>query len=91
MAIQFNKFMRSVMIYASYTGLGGLGALQALKLEMFSFPPNGQLYLSYFFSIVTFVCIFLSGGLGAINLTSRITDIHKKIKEIDSKDLPDKL
>lgn len=85
-----DKFIKKVRYYAGIYAIGGYSALKSLELEIFSFPPNCKLYISWILSIITIICVFFGASLSIISLTSKISDIYKKIKEIDSKDLPNK-
>jgi hypothetical protein len=86
--MQAANLLRSIRKYALIYGAGGVGALQALKLEIFSFPPVVHLYLGYFFSIVTVMCIFLAGS-SVIELVGKINIVVKKLKELDDGKKPD--
>lgn len=59
--MQEPSFFQGLRKYALIYGSGAVAALQALKFEIFSFPPNVQLYLGWFFSIVSILCVFLGG------------------------------
>jgi hypothetical protein len=76
------QWLRNVRKYALIYGAGGVAALQALKIDIFSFPSAGRIYLGYFFSIITIFCIFL-GGYSVIDLLKKMSIIIKKINEID--------
>lgn len=56
------KFLTALQGYAIVVGAGGVAALQAMKMELFVLPADARLFLSYFFSIVSILCVFLSGS-----------------------------
>jgi len=62
--------------YAIIYGAGGVSALQALKMEIFSFPPKVDIYLGYIFSIITVFCVFL-GGSSIIEMLRKINEAKK--------------
>lgn len=75
------KFIANVKKYALFYGAGGVAALQALKIDIFSFPPEWRVYLGYFFSMVTLSCIFL-GGNSIVEWVKQIPVILKKLDAI---------
>lgn len=82
MAFEFSTLSKVVRKYAVIYGVGALGALQALKLDVFSFPPAVRLYFSYVFSGITVICIFLA-GTSMVDIFRNIGVLAKKMKEID--------
>ena len=78
------KFLTALQAYALIFGAGGVAALQAMKWELFSFPDEVKLYLGYFFSIVTVICVFLAGPglMKMIKETRADIDHLKEIKKL---------
>jgi hypothetical protein len=83
------QMVRNIRRYALIYGAGGVAALQALKMDLFQFPPTWPLYLSYFFSVITIFCIFLGApSVGA--LVKRMNEVIKKMSELDKKEMEEK-
>lgn len=73
--------------YALIFGAGGAAALQAMKMDLFSFPDGLKMYLGYFFSIVTIFSVFLGGFslLKTIQDGSEVLNRLKNLKEHEAK------
>lgn len=67
--------------YALIFGAGGAAALQAMKMDLFSFPEGLKMYMGYFFSIVTIFSVFL-GGFSLLKTISEGKEVLDRLKNL---------
>lgn len=86
------KFIEKARGYALIYGAGAIAALQALKFDLFVFPENAKIILSYFFSFVAIFSVFLGGFslLEKIQEGSKIITRLNEIKEHEQKKTDEK-
>ena len=86
--MQAVKIYVNLKRYASIYGAGAVGALQALKLEIFSLPPNVHLYLGYLFSIIAVFSVFF-GRMHCRRLHKKVNEVVQKMKDFDNSKPPE--
>lgn len=79
---------KTIRKYSLIFGAGGVAALQAMKLGIFSFPESLRIYLGYFFSMITIVCVFLA-GISIIETVKNTSQLVKKINSMEKEDNED--
>lgn len=79
------KLLRAVRPWAIFIGAGAIGALQAMKWELLTFPEDAKIIMGWVFSIVTVFCVFFSGS-GHIKVVPEINDVLRRLKDIRAKE-----
>lgn len=79
------KFYTTIRTWALILGAGGVSALQAMKMEIFTFPGKSEMYFGYFFSIITILCIFI-GGFSVVKIMQDGKDFIGQLKDIKERE-----